>query len=710
MNQDEKTRKPNRLIHERSPYLLQHAYNPVDWYPWGDEAFRKAKEENRPIFLSIGYSTCHWCHVMEEESFEHQEVADLLNNNFIPIKVDREERPDIDAVYMEVCQAMNGRGGWPLTIIMTPEKVPFVAATYIPRESIPGRIGLMDLLTQINGVWTDQPEKVEEQTSMVLSHFSAQATQKPPEKGTINENTLYLAFKHLEDTFDEENGGFGNAPKFPSPHNLLYLLRYWHRSGDEKALDIVERTLKAMRAGGIYDHIGFGFHRYSTDSSWLVPHFEKMLYDQGMLAIAYSEAYQATHKPEYAQTIREIFEYVERDMTSQEGGFYCAEDADSEGIEGKFYVWDVDEIKELLGDPDADIFIDHFNIQENGNFLDESTHQPTGKNILHVRNSVASVEETANKYSITIEELESSIEKSRIKLFDVREKRVHPSKDDKILTDWNGLMIAALAIASRAVGEKRYEETARRCADFILTSTYMKTGSLSHLCNESAESVSASPAFLDDHAFLIWGLIELYESTFETSYLNTALKLNEYLLENYEDVENGGLYQTSADSENLLFRKKEVYDGAMPSGNSVALSNLIRLGRMTGNPELEKKAHEMMESFSGTVSAIPIGYTHFLSGVNFILGSSSEVVIAGEFDSDDNRKMLLALDNEYLPNNVVIFKPAGANGEAITRIAKYTENYSMKEGRATAYVCKDMQCNKPTNDPENMVQLLKSKE
>ncbi|WP_440951936.1 thioredoxin domain-containing protein [Methanococcoides sp. FTZ1] len=702
---DQNNRKPNRLIHEKSPYLLQHAYNPVDWYPWGEEAFGKARDENRPIFLSIGYSTCHWCHVMEDESFENKEVADLLNNNFLPIKVDREERPDIDAVYMEVCQAMNGRGGWPLTIIMTPEKVPFVTATYIPRESIPGRIGLRDLLTQINDVWASQRDKVEEQTSMVLSHFSDRDAQRPHGKSgnaAINENTLYLAFKHLENNFDEENGGFGNAPKFPSPHNLLYLLRYWHRTGDEKALEIVERTLRAMRSGGIYDHIGFGFHRYSTDSYWLVPHFEKMMYDQGLLAIAYSETYQATHKPEYAQTIREIFEYVERDMTSPEGGFYCAEDADSEGVEGKFYVWNTDEIREVLPKQDAELFIEYFNMEPTGNFLDESSRRYTGTNILHIRTDI---NELASKHKVTSEELESSISSSRHKLFEVREKRVRPSKDDKILTDWNGLMIAALAVTSRALGEKRYEVMAKRCADFILTSTYMKNGRLSHLCSE--HTGATSPAFLDDYAFLIWGLIELYETNFDTSYLNTALKLNEYLLENYEDTDNGGFYQTSSDSENLLFRKKEVYDGAMPSGNSVALSNLMRLGRMTGNTEIEKKAYELMENFSGTVSAIPIGYTHFLSGASFVLGTSSEVVIVGDPESDDTKMLLSALNKEYLPDKVVLFKPDGTEGDVIIRIAKYTENHRMKDGKATAYVCKDMSCNRPVNDPDEMMKLLK---
>ncbi|SES86338.1 hypothetical protein SAMN04488587_1339 [Methanococcoides vulcani] len=699
---DQNNRKTNRLIHEKSPYLLQHAYNPVDWYPWEEEAFKKAKDEGKPIFLSIGYSTCHWCHVMEKESFEHQDLADLMNNNFVSIKVDREERPDIDAVYMEVCQAMNGNGGWPLTIIMTPEKVPFVAATYMPKESIPGHIGLMELLPQINEIWTKEHHKIEEQTSMIVSHFSEQTAQKPMGKGIIGDNVLYLAFKHLEDTFDEENGGFGNEPKFPSPHNLMYLLRYWNRSGDERALEIVEKTLSAMRSGGIYDHIGFGFHRYSTDSTWLIPHFEKMLYDQGMLAIAYSEAYQATGKTEYAGTIREIFEYIERDMASPKGGFYCAEDADSEGVEGKFYVWDTNEIREILEEANAELFIDHFNMEKSGNFLDESTRRPTGKNILHIK---ASPDEIAHKHNIDIEELENSIEKSRQKLFEVREKRVHPSKDDKILTDWNGLMIASLAIASRALGEKRYENLAKRCADFILTSTYMRTGSLSHLCSERTET----PAFLEDHAFLIWGLIELYEATFETSYLNTALKLNEYLLDNYWDIENGGFYQTANTSESLLFRKKEVYDGAIPSGNSVAFSNLIRLGRMTGNTELEKKAYEIMKTFSGTVSTIPIGYTQFLSGVNFILGPSSEVVIAGDLNSEDTKLMLSHLHKEYLPNKVVMFKAPGNEGNAITRIAEYTENLIMKDGKATAYVCKDLSCKEPTTDPEKMMQLLKAK-
>ncbi|UGV41470.1 thioredoxin domain-containing protein [Methanococcoides orientis] len=699
---DDDKRKPNRLVHEKSPYLLQHAYNPVDWYPWGTEAFKKAKDENKPIFLSIGYSTCHWCHVMERESFEHQDLADIMNNNFVAIKVDREERPDIDAVYMEVCQAMNGNGGWPLTIIMTPEKVPFVAATYMPKKSILGRIGLMELLPQINEIWTKEYHKIEEQTSMIRFHFSERTTKKPMGKGTIDDNVLYLAFKHLENTFDEENGGFGNAPKFPSPHNLMYLLRYWNRSGDERALKIVEKTLSAMRSGGIYDHIGFGFHRYSTDSTWLVPHFEKMLYDQGMLAIAYSEAYQATGKPEFAETVREIFEYVERYMTSPEGGFYCAEDADSEGVEGKFYGWDIEEIKEILEEADAELFIDHFNVEKSGNFLDESTRQRTGKNILHIKTGP---DETARKHNITIEKFQSAIEKSRQKLFKVREKRVHPSKDDKILTDWNGLMIASLAIASRALGELRYTYMAKRCADLILTSTYMRTGSLSHLCSERTET----PSFLEDHAFLIWGLIELYETTFETSYLNAALKLNEYLLDNYWDEDNGGFYQTARTSESLLFRKKEVYDGAIPSGNSIAFSNLIRLGRMTGNTELEKKAYEIMKAFSGTISAIPIGYTQFLSGVNFILGPSSEVVIAGDLNSEDTKLMLSQLHKEYLPNKVVMVKPPGTEGNAITRIAEYTENIVMKDGKATAYVCRDLSCKEPTTDPEKMMQLIKDK-
>ncbi|KGK98695.1 thioredoxin [Methanococcoides methylutens] len=699
---DNDNRKTNRLIHEKSPYLLQHAYNPVDWYPWGAEAFKKAKDENKPIFLSIGYSTCHWCHVMERESFEHQDLANIMNSNFVAIKVDREERPDIDAVYMEVCQAMNGNGGWPLTIIMTPKKVPFVAATYMPKESVLGRIGLMELLPQINEIWTKEHHKIDEQTSMIRSHFSERTTKKPMAKGTIDDNVLDLAFKHLEDTFDEDNGGFGNAPKFPSPHNLMYLLRYWNRSGDKRALEIVERTLSAMKSGGIYDQIGFGFHRYSTDSTWLVPHFEKMLYDQGMLAIAYSEAYQATGKPEFAETVREIFDYIERDMTSPEGGFYCAEDADSEGVEGKFYVWDIDEIREILEETDAKLFINHFNVEKSGNFLDESTRQRTGKNILHIKTSP---DEIARKHNITIEEFESTIEKIRQKLFKIREKRVHPSKDDKILTDWNGLMIASLAIASRALGEQRYTDMAKRCADLILTSTYMRTGSLSHLCSERTET----PAFLEDHAFLIWGLIELYETTFETSYLNTALKLNEYLLDNYWDDENSGFYQTANTSESLLFRKKEVYDGAIPSGNSIAFSNLIRLGRMTGNNELGKKAYEIMTAFSGTISAIPIGYTQFLSGVNFILGPSSEVVIAGDLNSEDTKLMLSQLHKEYFPNKVVMVKPSGTEGNAITRIAEYTENIVMKDGKATAYVCRDLSCKEPTTDPEKMMQLLKAK-
>ncbi|NYT19932.1 MAG: thioredoxin domain-containing protein, partial [Methanosarcinales archaeon] len=432
---------------------------------------------------------------------------------------------------------------------------------------------------------------------------------------------------------------------------------------------------------------------------------EKMLYDQGMLAIAYSQAYQATGRSEFANTAREIFEYVERDMTSPEGGFYCAEDADSEGVEGKFYVWDIDEVRKIIPEKDAELIVDHFNMEKNGNFLDESTRRANGKNILHIKTGL---EEIALKHNLKVEELEISIEESRQKLFEVREKRVHPSKDDKILTDWNGLMIASLAIASRALEEERYANLAKRCADFILTSTYMKTGSLSHICNVGTET--SSPAFLEDHAFFIWGLIELYETTFETSYLNTALKINEYLLDNYWDAENGGFFQTANISESLLFRKKEVYDGAIPSGNSVAFSNLIRLGKMTGNTKLEKKAYEVMKTFSGTVSAIPIGYTHFLSAVNFILGPSSEIVIAGDLNSEDTKLMLSDLHRDYLPNKVVLFKPSGTEGNAITKIAEYTKNLVMIDGKATAYVCKGLSCKEPTTDPEKMLELIKAKE
>ena len=688
MSERSNVRKANRLIHEKSPYLLQHAYNPVDWYPWGAEAFKKAQRDNKPIFLSIGYSTCHWCHVMERESFEDPDVAKGMNETFVSIKVDREERPDIDDIYMTICQMMTGSGGWPLTIFMTPDKKPFFAATYIPKESRFGRLGMLELIARIQELWASQNDKVKNSADEVAAALLQLSTASPGEE--LGENALQLAHEQLVRSFDEEHGGFGKAPKFPIPHHLTFLLRYGRRFRDDVAVKMIEKTLETMRCGGIYDHIGFGFHRYSTDSHWLLPHFEKMLYDQALLAMAYTEAYQATGKPVYARTAREIFTYVLRDMTAPEGGFYAAEDADSEGEEGKFYLWTAQEIREILHEEEAELILKIFNIDTAGNFHDEATRASAGKNIFHLKNSLA-------------EELLTRWEASRRELFSVRERRTHPHKDDKILTDWNGLMIAALSKAAQAFDEPPYVGAATRAADFILTAMLDSQGRLLHRYREGEAVV---PAFLDDYAFFIWGLIELYEATCEVRFLKTAVKFNESLLHHFWDEKHGGFFFTADDAEEILLRRKESYDGAVPSGNSVAMLNLLRLGRMTAQPELEERAAQIAHAFSHNVSKLPSVHTHMLSALDFALGPSYEVVLVGDPKAEDTQEMLRALRRVFIPNKVVLLRSCKEKLPEIARLAKFTRDLTSKDGQATVYVCQNYQCKLPTTDTREMLELL----
>ncbi|MFX1314023.1 MAG: thioredoxin domain-containing protein, partial [Promethearchaeota archaeon] len=536
----------NHLLKEKSPYLLQHVNNPVDWYPWGMEAFDKAKREDKPIFLSIGYSTCHWCHVMAHESFENEEIAELMNDIFISIKVDREERPDIDKIYMTICQMMTGSGGWPLTIIMTPEKKPFFAGTYFPKQTRFGRIGLIDLIKRIKELWVNQRNEIINSADQIT--FSLQNIDQESPGDKFNQEIFRETYQQLSRQFDTIKGGFGNRPKFPTPHNLIFLLRYWKRTGDKKSLEMVEKTLRAMRKGGIYDHIGFGFHRYSTDSIWLVPHFEKMLYDQALIAIAYIEAYQATKNDIYKKTAEEIFSYVLRDMASSEGGFYSAEDADSEGEEGKFYVWPKEELEQILDKNELDLVIRIFNIEQNGNYLEETSGKNTGNNIFHLKN-------------IPENEIQDKLEKIRIKLFNTREKRIHPQKDDKILTDWNGLMIAALAKAAIAFQETKYLHAAQNAVNFILSNLQDSNKKLLHRYKDGLSEIQG---YLTDYAFFIWGLIELYEASFDIFYLKTALEFHNTQIEDFWDIKIGGFYFTANNSEELLTRQKEIYDGAIP--------------------------------------------------------------------------------------------------------------------------------------------------
>jgi uncharacterized protein YyaL (SSP411 family) len=689
---------PNRLINETSPYLRQHAHNPVDWYPWGPEAFERAQRENKPIFLSIGYSTCHWCHVMAHESFENPEVARLMNETFVPIKVDREERPDIDNVYMSACQVMTGSGGWPLSIIMTPDKKPFFAATYIPREGRFGLIGMMQLIRQVRELWATRRGEALNLSDKILSMLKQTSQDMPG--GKLDEATLELAYKQLAERFDERHAGFSGSPKFPTPHNLLFLLRYWKRNGNQAVLDMVGKTLQAMRRGGIYDHIGFGFHRYSTDSQWLVPHFEKMLYDQAMLAMAYTEAYQATGKEDYEKTAREIFTYVLRDMTAREGGFYSAEDADSEGKEGKFYLWTQEAIQQALGKDEAYFATKVFNIEKDGNFLEQTTERKSGVNILHLRKELG---ELASDLNLSKEALQQHLELIRQKLFAYREKRVHPMKDDKILTDWNGLMIAALSKGAQAFDDSGYAEAARRAADFILKNMRKPDGRIWHRYREARAGVEAN---LDDYAFLVWGLIELYETVFEAKYLKVALELTSDMVMHFWDEDAGGLYLTADDGEDLLFRKKEIYDSAIPSGNSVAMLNLLRLGHMTADSNLEEKAARIGNAFSGSIRQSPSANTQLMVALDFGIGPCYEVVIAGKKQAEDTRAMIKALRTRFLPNKVVLLNPDGRESPEIAKIAESAKNQSSVGGKATAYVCMNYNCKLPTTDIDKMLELL----
>src|SRR3990167_5338610 len=680
--------KPNNLINEKSPYLLQHAYNPVDWYPWGEEAFQKAAREDKPIFLSIGYSTCHWCHVMEYESFEDEEVAKILNEYFVSIKVDREERPDIDNIYMTVCQAMTGSGGWPLNLFLTPERKPFYAGTYFPKMERYGNPGFIAILKQISNLWKTNKESVLTSSEQVVKIL--QTVSEPSTTETLTSETLKHAYEQLTGNYDSIYGGFGTSPKFPTPHNYTFLLRWWKRSKDPTALEIVEKTLDRMGRGGIYDQLGGGFHRYATDEYWLVPHFEKMLYDQALLAIAYTEAYQATEKAFFADIAKGIFTYVLRDMTSPEGGFYSAEDADSEGVEGKFYVWTPDEIIKILGEKEGRIFCDFYDVSKEGNFEE--------KNILHVDKALDAF---VKLEGIKLEELQEMLSKARAKLFSVREKRIHPHKDDKILTSWNGLMIAALAKGAQALNEQKYAQAAMRAADFILNTLRLKDGSL---LKRYRLGEAAIPGHLDDYAYFVWGLIDLYEATFEVKYLKIALELNRLMIDDFLDEKGGGFFFSGKRNEQLIAQTKEIYDGATPSGNSVALMNILRLSRMTGNLDLTNISGQIMRTFAETVNNYPSGYTHFLCALDFALGPTKEIVIAGEPGSDDTKQILKEIRRRFLPGKVIILHPE--RDKTIEAIIGLVKEQKTIDGKATAYICENYACKAPANDMNRIVKLL----
>ncbi len=685
--QGNRERKPNMLINEKSPYLLQHAYNPVDWYPWGEEAFEAAKAQDKPVFVSIGYSACHWCHVMEKESFDDKAVAALMNEAFVCVKVDREERPDLDSAYMTVCQMMGRSCGWPLTIIMTPEKKPFFAASYIPKNSRFGLAGMVDLIPQIEDIWKNRRSDLENLGNDIKRRIEILENRTRGEE--LGKDVLDDAYEKLVLSFDEENGGFGSTPKFPTPHKLLFLLRYWSRTKEKNALAMAEKTLRAMRTGGIFDQVGFGFHRYSTDSEWLVPHFEKMLYDQALLALAYTEAFQATGAGKFKVTAKEILEYVLRDLASPEGGFYAAEDADSEGKEGKFYLWTEEEIRKAVMPEDAELAVRLFGVKTVGNYV-EAGRRRNGKNILHLPKPL---EQVASESQLPVDELISRMGKICNLLFKAREKRVHPAKDDKVLVDWNGLMIAALAKASRVFSVPRYLQAAVKAAGFIFGKMKDENGTLYH---RYAKGDRAIAGFLDDYAFLVWGLVEIYESSFEESYLQRAVELTNTMISRFWDDEHEGFHFTAKGADDTVPRRKQVYDGASPSGNSVTLLNMLRLALLTGDTKYGELADQIINVFSEDVKNAPAAHTFMLLGVDFTVGPAYNVVLVGDLQEESLENMLSALKSNYLPNKVVSLRQPN----------KAALGYEKIDGKATAYVCRRQTCMPPTNKTEKMLEFL----
>ncbi len=686
----------NNLANSQSPYLIQHASNPVDWYPWDEKAFKKAEKENKPIFLSIGYSTCHWCHVMNDESFEDLTVAELMNQNFVNIKVDREEMPEIDHLYMSVCQAMTGRGGWPLTIVMTPQKEPFFAGTYFPKNGQAQKPGMIQLIPSIANAWSTKQEEIRESIDKIQNYLISINTSIPG--GEWDETMIQGAFNQYASSFDPDYGGFSKSPKFPSPHNLIFLIRYSKLYNSPTALKMIKTTLNYMRLGGIFDQIGLGFHRYSTDKRWLLPHFEKMLYDQAMLSMAYLEAYHLTGNIDYANVAREIFRYVLRDMTNKEGGFFSAEDADSEGKEGTFYFWTKKELVEILGEKNGKIMAEVYGFLEMGNFHDEATAQATGKNIPYFQDNR---NELAKEFDITLNELNEIIENSRKKLFNVRQERVHPQKDDKILTDWNGLMIAAFALGGQILNEPEYINAAKKAAEFVHKKLRNKN---SKLFKSYRNGKSGLSPHLDDYSFMVWGLLNLYEGTFNIEYLSRALELTEVMNENFSD-ENGGFFIGSKDAEKLMVRAKFSYDSAIPSGNSVAVMNLFRLSKITGNKKWTNLAEKTLKAFTDEAKQTPTGFAHMLTGFMFDLKEPKEVVVVANSYNSKTKKLVQKLKDNYCPNKVIIFKDL-SDPKRLEEIAPWISDYSVIDNKPTYYICEDFTCKRPTTNIKTVLNYL----
>lgn len=676
----------NRLVNETSPYLLQHAHNPVDWYPWDDEAFDRARAEDKPIFLSVGYSSCHWCHVMEHESFESEEVAAILNEHFISIKVDREERPDVDEIYMTAVQAMTGQGGWPMTVFMTPDLKPFWGGTYFPKENKYGRPGFITVLNSISESWNNKREQILESANKLTIHMDAILAADIGGDAAPTPELITNAVQKLRENFDAVDGGFGQAPKFPSSASIAILLREYNRTGADDLLNMATVTLDRMSDGGMYDHLGGGFARYSVDDEWLVPHFEKMLYDNAQLAQVYLEAYQLTKNEDYRRVVDETLEYILRDMRDERGGFHSAEDADSEDEEGKFYIWTRDEIYATLGEDDAAIFCTYYNVKPTGNF---SSHEPyhQGQNILH---TPISDEAVAKVLNVSVDALREKMSVLKAKMLAVRAERVRPGLDDKVLTSWNALMITAFAQAYQVFGDERYRDAAVEATQFIL-SDMVRDG---ELLRTHRKGTSRIEAYLDDYSYLVVALMDVYEATFDEKYIRAAEQFTETMYTKFWDDEQGQFFFTSPEHEHLIVRTSNSQDNAVPSGNSMAAYGLLRLSKFIDSEACYDKAMKILSNNNPYLREYPLGFMRLMCAVDYALYPPREIAVVGAEDAGETRALLAQIREKFVPNKIVTWTESGSEDEYLPLlIGKQPIN-----GKSTAFVCENFACKQPVND------------
>jgi uncharacterized protein YyaL (SSP411 family) len=681
----------NRLAEETSPYLLQHAHNPVDWYPWGDEAFEKARAEGKPVMLSVGYSACHWCHVMERECFENTAIAEIMNQLFVNIKVDREERPDVDGLYMTAVQTLTGHGGWPMTVFLTPTGEPFYGGTYFPPEDRSGMPGFPRVLEGVAAAFRDRPEEILKTTTQLVAAIAKQQ-QIAPAPDALGEATLEGALDAYARAYDAQNGGFGGAPKFPPAMAIELMLRAWQRKGDERALAMAEHTLEMMARGGLYDHLGGGFHRYSTDERWLVPHFEKMLYDNAQLAYVYLLAYQATHKVLYEVVATETLDYIVREMTGPEGQFYATQDADSEGEEGKFFVWSYAEVLEVLGPEDGPLFAAVFDISEGGNF--------EGHNVLHLPRPMA---EVAKERGVPVARLNDAVSLGRAALFEQRERRIKPDRDDKAIAAWNGLMLQAFALAASVFQRVDYLEVAERNADFLLK-TMRTEGRLHRTFKDGQAKLNG---YLEDYACVIAGLLTVYEATFRPRWLEEAIALAHFMLSEFWDPETQALYDTGRRHETLIARPRDLFDNATPAGNSVAADVLLRLARITGESLFRQRADAILAGAGQVMQRHPAGAGRVLCALDFSLAPARDVVLVGPAGSDGMQAFRTGIFYRYRPYLVLA---GGEDSDCVALSARVPLMVarSVRDGLPTAYVCHNFTCHSPTNEATELLKQLES--